>query len=80
MPSTEVFEVPVSFFEENEPQVWTYPLVPQFPEDFPYELIGRERGYPWSPGSMEVPVYEGLPYPLWGLTGRVTHWLMEIMK
>ena len=26
---------------------------------------------------MEVPVYEGLPYPLWGLTARITWWLLE---
>lgn len=74
------FLVPVAYLQEHPPRIFRYDLKPMVGEDFPYELIGRERGYPWSPGSMEVPVYEGLPYPLWGLTGRVTHWLMEIMK
>ena len=31
----------------------------------------------WQAGRMEVPVYEGLPYPLWGLTARITWWLLE---
>lgn len=76
----DTFLVPVAYLQEHPPRIFRYDLKPMVGEDFPYELIGRERDYPWSPGSMEVPVYEGLPYPLWGLTGRVTHWLMEIMK
>lgn len=67
----EVFEVPVSFFEENAPQVWTYPLVPQFPEDFPYELLEVSRDNPgWErPGEVPVYLYEG--HVIWGLTARI---------
>ena len=39
--------------------------------------MGNSAGYPWQTGHMEVPVYEGLPYPLWGLTARITWWLLE---
>ena len=67
----EVFEVPVSFFEENEPQVWTYPLVPQFPDDFPYELLEVPRGQPWKERSMDVPVYLYEGHVIWGLTARI---------
>ena len=28
----------------------------------------------------EVPVYRGLPYPLWGLTARITWWLIETLR
>ena len=67
----EVFEVPVSFFEENEPQVWTYPLVPQFPEDFPFELLEVPRDKPWRERSMDVPVYLYEGHVIWGLTARI---------
>ena len=39
--------------------------------------MGNSAGYPWQAGRMEVPVYEGLPHPLWGLTARITWWLLE---
>lgn len=75
----DTFLVPLRYLQDHPPRIFRYDLKPMVGEDFPYELIGRERGYPWAPGAMEVPVYEGLPYPLWGLTGRITHWLMETM-
>ena len=43
----------------------------------PYDRVGASAGYSWQAGRMEVPVYEGLPYPLWGLTARITWWLLE---
>ena len=46
-------------------------------EDFPYSTIRMDASYPWGDGRMEVPVYEGLPYPLWGLTARITYYLLK---
>lgn len=43
---------------------------------FPYEDAGVSPDYPWRPYYMEVPVYHGLPHPLWGLTARIT---MEVI-
>ena len=40
--------------------------------DFPYEDAGVSADYLWRPYYMEVPVYHGLPHPLWGLTARIT--------
>ena len=28
-------------------------------------------------GHAEVPVYDGLPYPLWGLTARITRHVVQ---
>ena len=52
-------------------------LRPEIGPDFPYDRVGASAGYPWQAGHMEVPVYEGLPHPLWGLTARITWWLLE---
>ena len=30
-----------------------------------------------TPGQVEVPVYDGLPYPLWGLTARITRHVVQ---
>ena len=33
---------------------------------------GVAADYPWRPCRIEVPVYRGLPHPLWGITARIT--------
>ena len=61
----------------HPPAIYRYPLRPEIGADFPYDKVGAAADYPWQAGHMEVPVYEGLPYPLWGLTARITWWLLE---
>lgn len=73
----EVFYVPLSWLRQHPPAFYRYPLQPQIGDDFPYARVGAPEGYAWQPGRMEVPVYEGLPHPLWGLTARITWWLLE---
>lgn len=74
------FLVPLSFLQENKPRLYCYELRPIVDNDFPYDLVNAQPAYRWRPGHMEVPVYEGLPYPLWGLTARITYWLVENME
>lgn len=73
----ETFCVPLDWLRAHPPVIYRYPLLPQIGEDFPYEQVGASEAYRWRPGQMEVPVYEGLPHPLWGLTARITWWLLE---
>lgn len=67
----EVFTVPLSFFRETEPEIWRYELVPQVPEDFPYEPVGIPRNYPWARGQAEVPIWHYRGHVIWGMTARV---------
>ncbi len=76
----DTFLVPLTYLQDNPPQVYQYDLKPMVAEDFPYELVQAPPAYQWTAGRMEVPVYTGLPYPLWGLTARITHWLIQNMK
>ena len=73
----EVFTVPVDFFRNTPPDRYTYELLPQIPEDFPYEAIGVSPDYPWSAGRVDVPVwyYEG--HAIWGMTARIVHHLIS---
>ena len=73
----DTFLVPVQWLREHPPTLYRYPLRPVIGEDFPYAAIRMDASYPWGDGRMEVPVYEGLPYPLWGLTARITYYLLK---
>lgn len=72
----ETFLVPVSFFQ-TPPQVYTYTLDPSVGDDFPYELVGVSRDYPWRGGKVEVPIYRYENHTIWGLTARITHSLFQ---
>lgn len=74
------FLVPVQWLRSHPPTLYRYPLRPMIGEDFPFETVQIARDYPWGDGRMEVPVYEGLPYPLWGLTARITYYLLKSME
>ena len=76
----ETFLVALSWLRAHPPSIYTYELKPMVGDDFPYELVKTQPGYRWSAGRMEVPVYEGLPHPLWGLTGRITEHLLRCME
>jgi coenzyme A diphosphatase NUDT7 len=75
----DTFLVPISFFEQHMPDFYRYELHPVAADDFPYAEVHSAPGN-WIPGHMEVPVYHGLPHPLWGLTARITEWLFRSMK
>lgn len=76
----QTFLVPVSHLLTHPPQEYTYSLIPDTPEDFPYELIGIPRDYRWERGRDTVPVYPWEGHAIWGLTGRITRHLMQWME
>ena len=76
----DVFLVPLTWLQSHPPKLYTYEFKPMVDDDFPYEQVGSVPAYRWKAGRMEVPVYEGLPHPLWGLTGRITMHLIETMS
>ena len=67
----EVFTVPLAFFRETPPEPWSYELVPQMPEDFPYGPVGIPRDYPWSHGRVEIPIWRYEGHAVWGMTARL---------
>ena len=71
------FLVPLAWLKANPPRIYTYELKPMVEKDFPYHLVQTPPDYRWSAGRMEVPIYEGLPHPLWGLTARITEHLIR---
>lgn len=68
---SQVFTVPLSFFQTTPPEVYTYDLVPRVQADFPYDRVGVSPDYPWSRGTVEVPVWYWQDHVIWGLTARI---------
>lgn len=76
----EIFLVPLDFLMKTEPQVSCVDIVPQVPEDFPYDLIGFGPDYKWKRGIMNMPVWVFEGRVIWGLTGRITANMVKILK
>ena len=68
----ETFTVPLQFFVDNDPYIYTYDLRPDVKEDFPYAEYGIEENYPWRKGTATVPFYTYGDRVIWGLTARLT--------
>lgn len=75
----EIFLVPVSFFVENKPYVYNFDVIPDVGDDFPYDMINSEDGYHWRKGIYNVPIYRYEDYVIWGLTGRMTYNLINLV-
>jgi 8-oxo-dGTP pyrophosphatase MutT (NUDIX family) len=76
----EVFLVPVSFFLAHEPEIYRYEIAPRIGADFPYDKIQPKGFYKWRTGEATVPIYNYEGRAIWGLTGRITLQLINIMK
>ena len=74
----EVFTAPLAFFRETPPEVYAYDLLPQVPEDFPYEAVGIRPDYPWATGRAEVPVWHWQGHAVWGMTARIVKDILEL--
>ncbi len=75
----EAFLVPVSFFAENEPEIYYFDVIPNIGPEFPYEKINLPNGYNWRKGKSTVPIYRYGDRVIWGLTARITNHLIELV-
>ena len=75
----EVFLLPLSYFMENEPEVYTEP-VDFRPKEFPYERVDIPEDYKWRTGKWEIPVYETEGRIVWGLTARIIRSTVETLR
>lgn len=72
----DTFAVSLDWLRSHPPTVYRQDLMPRL-DDFPYEEVGIPSDYRWVPEPMEIPIYHGLPHPLWGMTARITRWLLK---
>ncbi len=76
----EYFLVPLSYLLETKPLEYEYQLFPAPADDFPYDLLNIPRDYQWQPGWENVPVYPWQGRAIWGLTGRITRHLVQLIQ
>ena len=67
----DTFLLPLRVLKAHPPEVYLHRQAVEAP-GFPYGDAGVAEDYPWRPWRLEVPVYRGLPYHLWGITARIT--------
>lgn len=74
-----LFTVPLDWLRDNPPEIYRHVYRPH-PTDFPYAAVGVPDDYPWAKLMLEVPIYHGLPHPLWGMTARITKHLIDELQ
>ena len=65
---------------ETEEEIYRARLTQEGPEDFPYVRVTGGDSYEWSRLTSPVPVYDVGERVIWGLTGRATKILLDILK
>ena len=68
---SEVFHVPVTFFEKTPPMIYEVDWKPVFPEDFPFDKIYGGRNYGWRPHKSQIRFYEYRGRVIWGMTAKI---------
>ncbi len=74
-----VFTVPLSFFQQAEPQRYDLAIEVKPQDDFPYHLIEKGKNYDWRTGTFPEYFYFYGEEVIWGLTARIMqHFLKEM--
>lgn len=76
----EFFLVPLEYLAEKDPYVYKMEVMPNIKSDFPYNIVNFNEGYNWRRGRAEIPIYTYEDKVIWGLTGRITKNMLEIIK
>lgn len=75
-----VFVVELTRLLAAKPPVYTVPLRPDPPSDFPYHLIPKGRDYSWRISQTEQWFYEFDNHVIWGLTARILTHFLELLR
>ncbi|MEA4922213.1 MAG: CoA pyrophosphatase [Eubacteriaceae bacterium] len=76
----DTFTVPLKFLLENEPEISHKDFKPEENEGLSNEKTAFLEGYNWMDIRYEVPIYTWKGHKIWGLTGRITHDFIKILK
>ncbi|WP_079509131.1 NUDIX hydrolase [Mesobacillus jeotgali] len=76
----EVFTVPLSFFNKNQPDTYKINFQVEPEDGFPFDLIIGGENYNWQTRSMDEYFYRENGKVIWGLTARVLTHFLELME
>ena len=76
----EVFQVPLAYFLETEPEIhevrWKVELGP----DFPVDKIHGGRDYPWRERIDRICFYEYDGHVIWGMTAKIMYSFVQLLR
>ncbi len=75
-----VFEVPLSWFVQQEPEVYDVKMEVVIDDDFPYDRIYGGKEYQWRKRREDVLFYQYGEYTIWGMTAKMLHSFVEVYK
>ena len=82
-----VFLIPLSRFQQSEPNVYTESVTVNISDGFPYEFLGIDEDYYWRTGKWDIPVYGDIDIDIdvhgtrvWGLTARIVKDLVDTLE
>jgi hypothetical protein len=76
----EIFYVPLQHLIDQIPLQYVIDLVVQMPEDYPYELVPGGKNYPYRTGKMPQHFYFWQDRIIWGMTARILHHFLWLLK
>ncbi|HYE81078.1 MAG TPA: CoA pyrophosphatase [Clostridia bacterium] len=76
----EIFYVPVAHLMEAKPLCHYIDIEMKPREGFPYDMIQSGRNYPWAKGRYPVYFYTFEERIIWGITARIMHNFIEVLK
>lgn len=68
---SDIFMVPLEFFQNTLPKRYYNNVQMQPEHDFPFDKIPGSRNYPWAKGKYEVLFYEYENHIIWGITAKI---------
>ena len=74
------FTLSLGWLIAHEPDVYQVGYQPNYPVDYPWELVPGGRQYPWRARTSDVPFYRGTDPLVWGATARVLRRLAPVLR
>lgn len=75
-----IFKVPIEFFLNNEPEKYYINIIPEIPDDFPYDLIVGGKNYKFSKGKLTQYFYKYNEHVIWGFTALIIKSFIDIIR
>lgn len=75
-----IFYVPVQFFMENMPIIKAVRVQTEPEQELPYSHMAGAMEYRWIEGKSRVYIYKFEDYIIWGLTAKIMHHFVELIK
>ncbi|NYE04547.1 8-oxo-dGTP pyrophosphatase MutT (NUDIX family) [Bacillus niacini] len=76
----EIFTVPLTYFMENNPDIYNIHFKVEPEENFPFDLIVGGENYNWRTRALDEYFYLYEEKAIWGLTAKILSHFIEIVK